>query len=80
MKMSSHTFKVTQYTRDDGLRLKGSPLGWIILMEGYGPCWVYKDRWIISSTKGLTIQSIHYDSFEEAMKVFTSVKWIWPVI
>lgn len=78
--MSTHTFKVTQYTRDDGLRLQGSSLGWAITMTGYGPNWFYKDRWVISTTKGLTVQSTHYDSFEEAMTAFTSVKWSWPVV
>lgn len=71
--MSNHTFKATQYTREDNLQLCGSPLGWRIVLTGHGPTWFYKDRWIISTQSGITTDQILYPTFEEAMAVFVTL-------
>lgn len=70
----NHTFEVTEYTRDDGLKLHGSALGWMITRTGYGPVRIYKDGWILSRS-GLTPDQIYYKTLEDAKEAFLTVEF-----
>lgn len=71
----SKKIQVTEFTREDGLKLHGGPLGWIITLTGYGPTWVYKDRWVlVTSPEVRTVGNTYYPTLEDAMDVFETVE------
>lgn len=71
----SKSIQATEFTREDGLKLHGGPLGWIITLTGYGPTWVYKDRWVlVTSPEVKTVGNTYYPTLEDAMDVFENVE------
>ena len=44
-------------------------------MTGYGPTWIYKDRWfLVTSPEVKTVGNTYYPTLEDAMDVFETVE------